>query len=109
MCAVPPFDAALRYPTGLVPPEGKVAPPPFRKYSEWMLPCTLVSLAGLPAISVPVTLTSADGRNLPIGVQLVGAPGSETELLVAAALLERAVAREATLPPMPIEPREGPH
>lgn len=44
--------------------------------------------AGVPALTVPVA-RSADG--LPLGVQLVGPPGSEARLLALAALVERAM------------------
>jgi Asp-tRNA(Asn)/Glu-tRNA(Gln) amidotransferase A subunit family amidase len=45
---------------------------------------------GLPAISVPAGL---DDRGLPMGVQLVGVPFSESRLLAAAAV------HECALPP----------
>jgi len=54
-----------------------------------------VSLAGLPAISVPVRTTEADGTSLPIGVQLVGARWNESRLLRLARTLEIAVAFDA--------------
>ena len=44
------------------------------------------NLAGLPAVVAPVLV---GGR--PVGVQLVGRPGSEATLLAAAARLERRV------------------
>ena len=85
-------------------------------YIEWMLPCSVISLTSLPALSLPVG-TTLDGT-LPIGVQLVGRPGGEAQLLVAAAVLERALAdadRDASAStgqptsaaPLPIEPRPG--
>ena len=40
--------------------------------------CTFWTLTGLPALNVPV-LANAD--DLPIGVQLVGAPGRDARLL----------------------------
>lgn len=43
------------------------------------------SLLGLPALSVPYALS---GKGMPIGMQLVGAPGSETRLLQAGRALE---------------------
>ncbi|TDL74920.1 Asp-tRNA(Asn)/Glu-tRNA(Gln) amidotransferase subunit GatA [Palleronia sediminis] len=46
-----------------------------------------VNLAGLPGISVPAGL---DGRGLPLGLQLIGRPFEEGDLLNVAASLERA-------------------
>jgi Asp-tRNA(Asn)/Glu-tRNA(Gln) amidotransferase A subunit family amidase len=45
---------------------------------------TLSSLAGLPAVSVPVTVAPGE---LPIGIQLVGRKGEDALLLAAAARL----------------------
>lgn len=46
-----------------------------------------VNLAGLPGISVPA---GVDARGLPLGLQLIGQPWKETELLAHADVLERA-------------------
>jgi aspartyl-tRNA(Asn)/glutamyl-tRNA(Gln) amidotransferase subunit A len=46
-----------------------------------------VNLAGLPGISVPVGL---DAKGLPLGLQLIGKPWGEGELLNQALVLERA-------------------
>jgi amidase len=112
-CALmPPFDKRMRYPSQCtLPPElvarweaaggrdtatgaASGASPAWvmRDYTEWMLPCSVVSLTNLPAVSVPMGFTAAGG--LPIGVQLVGRAGGEADLLAAAALLERAVLEE---------------
>ena len=83
---MPPFDRSIRYPSRMVlPPEApRGAALTLPTYSEWLLPCMVVSLAGVPAICVPVCRSSA---GLPIGVQLVGRPGGEAELLAAAAVV----------------------
>jgi aspartyl-tRNA(Asn)/glutamyl-tRNA(Gln) amidotransferase subunit A len=47
-----------------------------------------VNLAGLPGISVPAGL---DANGLPLGLQLIGKPWEEAELLNCAYSLERAV------------------
>jgi len=47
--------------------------------------CTLWSLAGLPALTVPAPRRRGE---LPIGIQLVGAPGRDRSLLALAASLE---------------------
>jgi aspartyl-tRNA(Asn)/glutamyl-tRNA(Gln) amidotransferase subunit A len=47
-----------------------------------------VNLAGLPGISVPAGL---DARGLPLGLQLIGRPWGESEMLNIASSLERAI------------------
>jgi aspartyl-tRNA(Asn)/glutamyl-tRNA(Gln) amidotransferase subunit A len=46
-----------------------------------------VSLAGLPALSLPV----GRSEGLPIGAQLIGGDGEESRLLAVAATLEREI------------------
>ncbi len=75
---VAPFDASLEFPTAI---DGT----PMRDYLEWMRASTVVSATGCPAISVPFGVTP-DG--LPVGVQLVAAPGRDVALLLAAQALE---------------------
>jgi len=58
------------------------------------IPC---NLAGLPGISVPCGLTSG---KLPIGLQFVGRPFGEGEVLRAAAAFEGATAHHRALPPL---------
>lgn len=57
---------------------------------------SFVNVAGLPAISLPVTVTD-DG--LPMGVQLVGRPGGEHVLLALGAQLERRLRWQDRHPP----------
>ncbi|KUM36637.1 amidase [Arthrobacter sp. EpRS71] len=52
------------------------------EYAPWS---SMVNVCGLPAISVPVHTTAA---GLPMGIQLIGRPGSELLLLQLAAVLE---------------------
>lgn len=66
-----PFDAGLEYPT-------EVNGMPMGTYLDWMRAATLISATGCPAISVPAGF-SASG--LPIGLQIVAAPGWDVELL----------------------------
>lgn len=54
-----------------------------------MGPCRAVSGLRLPAAAVPAG-HSADG--LPVGVQVVGAPGSDGAVLAAAETIERELA-----------------
>ncbi|MEZ6319399.1 MAG: Asp-tRNA(Asn)/Glu-tRNA(Gln) amidotransferase subunit GatA [Phycisphaerales bacterium] len=46
------------------------------------------NLAGVPAISVPAGMARVDGRDLPVGVQLVGRAFGERALLGAASVIE---------------------
>jgi aspartyl-tRNA(Asn)/glutamyl-tRNA(Gln) amidotransferase subunit A len=46
-----------------------------------------VNLAGLPGVAVP---TGLDARGLPLGLQLIGRPWEEGELLNTAYVLEQA-------------------
>jgi Asp-tRNA(Asn)/Glu-tRNA(Gln) amidotransferase A subunit family amidase len=47
--------------------------------------CTLASLLGAPAVTLPIGL---DARKLPLGMQLVARPGNDAELLAVAAWCE---------------------
>ncbi len=64
-------------------------------YLDWMRSCYLISVTGLPAISVPAGFT-ADG--LPVGVQLVGRRRADWELLGVAAAFEAATGHAAAAP-----------
>ncbi|MFK4298745.1 amidase [Arthrobacter sp. GAS37] len=66
-----PFEAAARYPTEI---EGV----PLDTYLDWMRSVSLVSAAGIPAISVPAGF-SDDG--LPVGIQIAMNHGKDFELL----------------------------
>ncbi len=90
------FDAVLT-PTLALPPRplgwyGDDPDEDFRRqcaYSPWT---SMVNVAGLPAITLPVGVTGAghpDGEGLPMGVQLIGRPGGERTLLALGAQLER--------------------
>jgi aspartyl-tRNA(Asn)/glutamyl-tRNA(Gln) amidotransferase subunit A len=61
--------------------------------------CTVpMSLAGIPAISIPSGLATPPegGRPMPVGFQLAGPPFSENALLAAAYALERAIGFDAS-------------
>lgn len=75
---LPPFDARLEFPR-------EIGGTRLENYLEWMRASTIISATGCPAISVPAGFTS-DG--LPVGVQLVAAPGKDVELLLAAQAFE---------------------
>lgn len=78
------YDVLLAPTTQLVPfpaewtwPQ-EVAGERMGTYVEWMRSATLISATGCPAISVPGGFTTA---GLPVGLQFVGAPGRDVDLL----------------------------
>lgn len=54
-------------------------------YIDWMAVCCMITVTGLPAISVPGGFTE---EGLPVGIQLVGKPRGDIELLKIANLFE---------------------
>jgi amidase len=77
-----PFDASMRYPTEIVTAKGAVQ---MDTYHRWMESSIYATFAGLPAISVPAGFGKA---GLPMGLQLIGKPQEDAELLRLAALFE---------------------
>jgi amidase len=71
-----PFEIGLDWPK-------QIAGKAMDSYHRWMEAMVPASLAGLPAISVPAGLL--DG--LPVGLQLVGKPGMDGDLIALARLL----------------------
>lgn len=91
---VPPFDVDMRY-------LERVGDYEFENYVDWLYITFAITLTGCPAISVPCGFTKS---GLPVGLQLVGRPRGEAEILSFAAWLEEAVALS---PVVPIDPRSG--
>jgi amidase len=89
---VPPFDVKLRWLKEL---DGVA----FDNYVEWIRITYAITLTSCPALSLPCGFTR-DGR--PVGLQMVGRPRGEAELLGAAAALEE-ILDIARL--VPIDPR----
>ncbi|MFJ1589122.1 amidase [Kitasatospora albolonga] len=78
--------------TVLPPPLGTSVEGPgfeerWREYADWLAFTYPFNITGQPAVSLPAGRTAND---LPVGVQLVGAPGAEALLLGLAADFERA-------------------
>jgi amidase len=71
---------------------------PQETYLDWMRSAYLISVTGLPAISVPAGFTP-DG--LPVGLQLVGRRRADWHLLSIAAAFETATGYAQTTPTLP--------
>jgi amidase len=89
--ALPPFPVEQRYPTEI---DGEK----LTTYIDWMFLTFVITLTGCPAISVPCGFTRA---GLPVGLQLIGRPRGDFELISAAQLLEQGcgIARQVPLTP----------
>jgi len=77
---VPPFPVEKNYPD-------EISARKLEHYIDWIAPTFLVSLAALPAASVPAGLTAA---KLPVGLQIVGRRFSEPRILALAKFVEQA-------------------
>ena len=77
---VPPFDASLDWVHEI---DGVTMP----TYLDWMTVCCVISVTGLPAVSVPAGFTP---QGLPVGLQIVGKPRGDLALLQLAAGFEQA-------------------
>jgi amidase len=86
---LPPFDVTLHWPR-------EVAGVPMSNYREWMTVCSRVTLAGLPAASVPFGFTRA---GLPVGLQVIGRQGDDLGVLRLAASIEAATGTWKHRPP----------
>eukprot|EP00884_Botryococcus_braunii_P016489 jgi/Botrbrau1/3523/Bobra.341_2s0050.1 len=63
-----------------------------------------VNMAGIPAITLPV---GYDSRGLPIGMQLMGRPWAEADLLYAGSVLEAALSEVQQMPKVFYDPLYG--
>jgi amidase len=77
---LPPFPVDWMYPQ-------TVAGEPQADYLGWMRSCWYISATGFPAISVPCGFTA---EGLPVGIQFVGRPLGEADLLRFAMAFEQA-------------------
>jgi amidase len=86
-----PLPVEIEYPT-------EVAGRPMRDYIDWLQFAFPASVAGLPAMSLPVGFTPS---GMPVGLQLIGPPRGEGRLLQIAHMFEQALALPVTV----IDPR----
>ncbi|MGA1051817.1 MAG: amidase [Ilumatobacteraceae bacterium] len=77
---VVPFDVTLDWPRAVDGVE-------MDTYIDWMRSCSDISVTGCPAVSMPASFTPA---GLPVGVQFVGRPSGDVELLRFARVWEQA-------------------
>jgi len=89
--AVPPFPVSQRYPT-------EMGGESLVTYIDWMFLTFVITLTGCPAISVPCGFTRS---GLPIGLQLVGRPQCDFDLICAAHLLEQTLGIAKRVPREP--------
>ncbi len=85
---VAPFDADIEYPTEI---EGQQ----LTSYLDWMRAPYLFTPLGLPALSVPAGFTPS---GLPVGLQMIGARGSDVRLLRLASAFEQLSSCSAVRP-----------
>jgi amidase len=82
-----PFDIELRWPQ-------QIAGKTMDTYHRWMEAVIYATFAGLPAISVPSgfsEISAARSKPLPNGLQIIGKPQGDLELLHLAAAYEQAI------------------
>lgn len=60
---------------------------PMNDYLDWMSICCVISITGLPSISMPAGFSE---NGLPVGLQIVGKPGADMEVLQLAYAYEQA-------------------
>ena len=89
---VAPFDKTLKW-------VEQINGQPMRTYIDWMAACCVITSTGMPAISVPCGFTE-DG--LPIGLQIVGRPRQDFELLQIAHAFEAATQHHLKRPALAI-------
>ena len=75
---VAPFPVEVEWPT-------EIAGHPMGTYIDWMASCWMISVTGCPSVAVPCGQTSA---GLPVGLQIVTAPGRDLAALRLAAAFE---------------------
>ena len=85
---VPPFDKDLDW-------VHEINGQSMHTYIDWMTICCAISITGLPAISVPCGFTA---EGLPVGLQIVGRPRGDLNLLGIAHAFEQATLHHTQRP-----------
>ncbi len=88
-CQVPPFPVGDEWVT-------EINGVRLDKYTDWMRSCSRLTVPGGPSISLPAGFTD---KGLPVGVQLSGQLGADTDLLAAAEVAE-SVLETSSCPPI---------
>ena len=86
---VPPFDHTEEW-------VAEINGEKMATYIDWMTICCAVTVTDLPSISVPAGFTPG---GLPIGLQIVGRPHGDLDLLAIARLFEEATGHRHRHPP----------
>ena len=89
--SIAPFPVEQRYVKEI---DGK----PCKTYIDWFSITFALTMTACPTISVPCGFTS---EGLPVGIQIMGKPRGEGELLLAAKQFEAAIGISAQLPITP--------
>jgi amidase len=92
--SVEPFPVDQNYVTSI---DGKA----LDTYIDWFAVTFILSMSACPVLSLPCGFTQS---GLPVGLQLMGKPRGEAELLSVAAQLEPLISQERQLP---IDPQPG--
>ncbi len=87
---VAPFDAGTEWVTEI---EGQS----LDSYLDWMSICCVITLFGLPALSIPCGFTA---QGMPVGLQIVGPPRGDLAVLQAGFALEQAMGLGVLRPPL---------
>ena len=91
---VPPYPVEQRH-------VDRIGDHVFSNYFEWLTIAYAITLTGHPAMSVPAGFTRS---GLPVGLQIVGKPRGEADLLAAASLYEQTGGLAGRVP---VDPRPG--
>ncbi len=75
----------------------------FENYFDWYTISYAITATSLPALSLPCGFTKA---GLPVGLQIVGVPHGEAELLAAAVMMEQLLGISRRLPIDPVSPEK---